>query len=115
MKYGIWNAVKKEWQFPSIKEDSEQQARNKLHKLIGHDAKKWRFEIKPIPSTKPTKDHMVHNMIEQTLIDEDVYFCWVTENGVEILCIEDTHFETYKKFDKYVTIRAVPLPITKED
>jgi hypothetical protein len=52
VKYGIYNSMKKEWQFPSIKEDTKELAQRKLFKKIGHDAKKWRFEVKAIPEKK---------------------------------------------------------------
>lgn len=46
--YGVWNAVKKEWQF-GICEPTYWKAYRSLFKKIGHDAKKWRFEIKKLP------------------------------------------------------------------
>lgn len=45
--YGIWNSVKKEFQF-GIKEPSKKKARQKLFDKIGNDARKWRFEVKEI-------------------------------------------------------------------
>lgn len=46
---------------------------------------------------------MVQTIIEQTLIDEDVFFYW--EDG--ILHIDETHYATYKKFERYVTMKPV--------
>ena len=48
VKYGVWNSVKKEFQF-GICEDSPMLAQARLCYLIGDSAKKWRFEFKPIP------------------------------------------------------------------
>ena len=45
--YGIYNTVKKEFQF-GIKEPSKTKAWNKLFEKIGNDARKWRFEVKEI-------------------------------------------------------------------
>lgn len=46
--YGVWNTIKKEFQF-GIKEETENKAFNKLKKKIGDDAYKWRFEVRRIP------------------------------------------------------------------
>ncbi|TDQ39211.1 hypothetical protein [Aureibacillus halotolerans] len=54
MYFGIWNAWKKEWQF-NIVANSKTAAKRMLHKKIGHDAKKWRFEPRKLP-----KDHPVY-------------------------------------------------------
>ena len=48
-KYGIWNDVQKEFQF-GIAEDTPQKAERKLFAKIGHDARKWRFEVREIKS-----------------------------------------------------------------
>lgn len=48
VKYGVYNTMKKEYQF-GICEDSPMLAEARLHYLIGDDAKKWRFQFKPIP------------------------------------------------------------------
>lgn len=45
--FGIWNNIKKEFQF-GIQEPTKQKAQNKLFKKIGSDAYKWRFEIRRI-------------------------------------------------------------------
>lgn len=48
VKYGVYNTMKKEFQF-GICEDSPMLAQARLHYFIGDDAKKWRFQFKPIP------------------------------------------------------------------
>lgn len=45
--YGIWNTMKKEFQF-GIKEKTSKLAMKKLFNKIGYDSLKWRFEAKPI-------------------------------------------------------------------
>ncbi len=45
--YGIWNSMKKEFQF-GISEETVKKAKKKLFKKIGYDSYKWRFEIKKI-------------------------------------------------------------------
>lgn len=47
-KYGIWNTVKKEFQF-GISESSPRSAEKRLFEMIGNDARKWRFEARRIP------------------------------------------------------------------
>lgn len=49
-KFGIWNSVKKEFQF-GICEDSPMLAEARLFYLIGDDARKWRFEKREIPDS----------------------------------------------------------------
>lgn len=49
--YGIWNSIKKEFQF-GIREETRQKAFNKLFKKIGYDSYKWRFEVRRIPEEK---------------------------------------------------------------
>lgn len=44
-KYGVWNDMKKEFQFKIMSEKPETVSRQ-LFEKIGHDSKKWRFEIK---------------------------------------------------------------------
>ena len=46
--YGIWNAIKKEFQF-GIKAETKGKARKKLFEKIGKDAYKWRFEVRRLP------------------------------------------------------------------
>lgn len=46
--YGIWNNIKKEFQF-GIQEPTKQKAQRKLFQKIGNDAYKWRFDIRKIP------------------------------------------------------------------
>ena len=47
-QYGIWNAVKKCWQF-GICEDTPMLAEARLAQKIGDDARKWRFEARVLP------------------------------------------------------------------
>lgn len=44
-KWGIWNSIKKEFQF-GIAEDTPGKAKKRLFQKIGKDAYKWRFEVK---------------------------------------------------------------------
>lgn len=44
-RYGIWNGVKREFQF-GINESTKGKAEKALFKKIGNDARKWRFEAK---------------------------------------------------------------------
>ena len=46
--YGVWNTIKKEFQF-GIREENQNKAIKKLFQKIGNDAYKWRFEIRKIP------------------------------------------------------------------
>lgn len=46
-KWGIWNNIKKEFQF-GIAEDTPRKAEKRLFQKIGKDAYKWRFEVKRI-------------------------------------------------------------------
>lgn len=50
-KWGIWNQVKKEFQF-GIAEDTPMLARARLFQRIGDDARKYRFELRQIPKEK---------------------------------------------------------------
>lgn len=45
--YGVWNNIKKEFQF-GIKEPTKQKTQKKLFQKIGNDAYKWRFDIRKI-------------------------------------------------------------------
>lgn len=51
VKYGIWNCQSKEFQF-EISEDTPMLAVARLHQKIGNDARKWRFEPRPLPHTE---------------------------------------------------------------
>ena len=44
-RYMIYNNVKKKIQFPSICETTEKGAKTCLFKMIGNDARKWRFDV----------------------------------------------------------------------
>lgn len=48
-KYGIWNAVKKEFQF-GIYEDTPMLATARLFQKIGENARKYRFSPKRLPN-----------------------------------------------------------------
>jgi len=50
-KYGIWNTMRKCWQF-GISEDTPMLAVARLFQKIGDDARKWRFEARPLPKEK---------------------------------------------------------------
>lgn len=47
-KWGIWNQVKKEFQF-GICEDTPMLAEARLYQKIGDAARKWRFETRLLP------------------------------------------------------------------
>lgn len=49
--YGIYNTIKKEFQF-GIDEPTKGKAQRKLFKKIGYDSYKWRFEIREIKEEK---------------------------------------------------------------
>lgn len=48
VKWGIWNNVKKEFQF-GICEDTPMLAEARLFQKIGDNARKWRFEVRKLP------------------------------------------------------------------
>lgn len=47
-KWGIWNQVKREFQF-GICEDTPMLAEARLFQKIGDDARKYRFEVRQLP------------------------------------------------------------------
>ena len=47
--YGIYNTRAKAFQF-GIKEPSKKKAMQKLFEKIGNDARKWRFEVRELPT-----------------------------------------------------------------
>lgn len=49
-KYGIWNDVKKEFQF-GICEDTPMMAEARLYQKLGDDARKWRFQPRMLPDS----------------------------------------------------------------
>lgn len=51
-RYMIWNDMKKEYQFPRICETTENGANALLFKLIGNDARKYRFKIVKVEKEK---------------------------------------------------------------
>lgn len=63
-RYMIYNNVQKCFQFPSICETTEKGANTMLFKQIGHDASKWRFEIRKVEKEKSLE-------IRQQLKDEN--------------------------------------------
>lgn len=46
-RWGVWNGLKREWQF-GIDEPTKRKAGKKLFEKIGKDAYKWRFEVKAL-------------------------------------------------------------------
>lgn len=50
-KYGIWNDVKKEFQF-GICEDTPMLAEARLYQKLGDDARKWRFQPRVLPDRR---------------------------------------------------------------
>lgn len=50
-KYGIWNSVRKCFQF-NICEDTPMLAVARLYQKLGDDAKKYRFEPRELPAVK---------------------------------------------------------------
>ena len=54
IKYGIWNASRKCWQF-GISEDTPMLAEARLFQKIGDDARKGRFEPRPLPKASTNK------------------------------------------------------------
>lgn len=48
-KYGIWNGCKREFQF-GICEETPMLAQARLFQKIGDNARKWRFEVKEMPT-----------------------------------------------------------------
>lgn len=57
-KYGIYNTTTKKFQF-GISEDTPMLAVARLYQKIGDDAKKWRFEPRPIPVVKENKSEVL--------------------------------------------------------
>ena len=53
-KYGIWNGKSKCFQF-GICEDTPMLADARLAQKIGDDARKWRFEARPLPKEEREK------------------------------------------------------------
>ena len=50
-KWGIWNSVRKEFQF-GISEDTPMLAEARLYQKIGDDAAEWRFEPRQLPEAR---------------------------------------------------------------
>lgn len=51
MKFGIYNTMKREFQF-GIVADTPREAKRALFKKIGRDAYKWRFDVRPLKEDK---------------------------------------------------------------
>lgn len=54
-KYGIWNSMRKCFQF-GICEDTPMLAVARLYQKLGDDAKKYRFEPRELPQKKETAE-----------------------------------------------------------
>ncbi|WP_295095961.1 hypothetical protein [Ruminococcus sp.] len=65
--WGIFNTIRKEFQF-GIQEPSPYLAEKKLFKLIGNDARKWRFEARQIPKSAQRREqnHDITNRLPQS-------------------------------------------------
>lgn len=55
-KYGIFNTTTRCFQF-GISEDTPMLAVARLHQKIGEDAKKWRFNPRPLPKELVAKEN----------------------------------------------------------
>lgn len=65
--YGIYNTMKKEFQF-GIREETRQKAFDTLFKKIGYDSYKWRFQVRAIPERRKTmlSKEEIDRRLEQT-------------------------------------------------
>lgn len=63
--YGIYNTMKKEFQF-GIDEPTEEKAQRKLFKKIGYDSYKWRFEVREIKEEKILRRILVMSDLVKT-------------------------------------------------
>ena len=68
-KYGIWNNSRKCFQF-GICEDTPMLAESRLFQKIGDNARKWRFEARPLPRQKSEKlrDSMTESHSEAAIL-----------------------------------------------
>lgn len=57
-KYGIWNDLKKEFQF-GICEDTPALADARLKQKIGQDSRKWRFEVRRLPDNPASRAQLL--------------------------------------------------------
>ncbi len=64
-RYMVYNTSKKEYQFARICEKTEKGAMTILFKLIGNDARKWRFEIKKVKSDEAKRIINAINLKQQ--------------------------------------------------
>lgn len=67
-KYGIWNSMKKEWQF-DICEDTPMLAEARLFQKIGDDARKHRFEVKQCP-VESSNTHVYDTEVSESELTE---------------------------------------------
>lgn len=70
-KYGIWNDVKKEFQF-GICEDTPMLAEARLYQKLGDDARKWRFQPRMLPDNhKFQMPDIVSDSVKAALLKMD--------------------------------------------
>ena len=60
VQYGIWNDVKKEFQF-GICEDTPALAEARLKQKIGKDSHKWRFSVRRLPGDPLHRERALAN------------------------------------------------------
>lgn len=70
--YMIYNTKAKEYQFPNIFCQTEEEARKRLFDLIGNDALKWRFKIKKVTWSQGRKiqDGIIKNTKARRIMSE---------------------------------------------
>ena len=66
-KYGIWNGMAKCFQF-NICEDTPMLAEARLYQKIGDDARKYRFEPRMLPDSKPKPPGTVSEMLRRMML-----------------------------------------------
>ena len=59
-QYGIWNDVKKEFQF-GICEDTPALAEARLKQKIGRDRHTWRFSVRRLPGNAQQREKVLAN------------------------------------------------------
>ena len=92
-KFGVWNSMKKEFQWQSCDSDTPEEVWVKLKKEIGHDAKKWRFQVvdkekqlKKIETNKIGLKTVIWfgkykgKMIKEIKKEDPNYIVWLIEN-----------------------------------
>ena len=103
-RYGIWNNMKKEFQF-GIDEPTPRKAENKLFKKIGYDSYKWRFEVKEIKEDKRKDDFNMSIIAKSTgeaieRLEDGVY----TAICVGLVDVGEQYSEMYGKSSRQVRI-----------